>query len=192
VRLALVCCLAWGKSAGLKTGHYKGSEKNTPGFPEGPGTSKNARARRLHGRTHYGARKLQNFAGETGWKLVPRGDGAAGNVAVACDLRDGGACVAGDGTRANSEALRALRFLRVTSTDLTDGKTWTPQHAHSLKQAKAVHARVCARVPRFFRKGIAVHGALGRWKKHIFAVAALKDLILRGHAGIVLRLPASC
>jgi len=73
-----------------------------------------------------------------GWSGGPRGRGVR--------LRDGGACVAGDGARANSEALRALRFESYV-TDLTDGKTWTAQHAHSLKQAKLFTQGLCANIP---------------------------------------------
>ena len=71
----------------------------------------------------------------TGWQLVPRGDGTAGSVAVACDC--------GMEERASRVMERARIPKRYEHcdfesyvTDLTDGKTWTPQHAHSLKQAK--------------------------------------------------------
>src|SRR5205814_5338987 len=71
----------------------------------------------------------------TGWKLVPRQDGAAGSVAVACDC--------GMEERASRVMERARIPKRYQHcdfesyvTDLTDGKTWTAQHAHSLKQAK--------------------------------------------------------
>ena len=70
----------------------------------------------------------------TGWKLVPRGDGA-GNVAVACDC--------GMEKRASLVTERARIPKRYEHcdfesyvTDLADGKTWTAQHSQSLKQAK--------------------------------------------------------
>ena len=71
----------------------------------------------------------------TGWKLVPRQDGAAGSVAVACDC--------GMEERASRVMERARIPKRYQHcdfesyvTDLTDGKTWTAQHAHSLKHGR--------------------------------------------------------
>src|SRR5258708_1233485 len=70
VRLTLVCCErpkiqppvwrpAATKKAGLKPGHYTDE--------------------------HIMALENCTLCRGTGWKLVPRGDGAAGKVAVACD-----------------------------------------------------------------------------------------------------------
>jgi DNA replication protein DnaC len=70
----------------------------------------------------------------TGWKLVPRTDGARGSVAVACDCG------------MEERAIRVMERARIPKryehcdfesyvTDLTDGKTWSAQHSQSLKQA---------------------------------------------------------
>ena len=82
----------------------------------------------------------------TGWKLVPRGDGAPGKVAVACDC--------GMEKRASLVMERARIPKRYEHcdfesyvTDLTDGKTWMPQHAHSLKQAKLFTKGLCVNTP---------------------------------------------
>jgi DNA replication protein DnaC len=71
----------------------------------------------------------------TGWKLVPRNDGAPGNVAVVCEC--------GMEERADIVMARARIPKRYEhcdfesyATDLADGKTWTVQHEESLKQAK--------------------------------------------------------
>src|SRR5260370_2443728 len=77
----------------------------------------------------------------TGWKLVPRGDGAAGKMAVACD------CGMED------RAWRVMERARIPKryehcdfesyvTDLTDAKTWSAQHAHSLEHAKVLKQRL--------------------------------------------------
>jgi DNA replication protein DnaC len=70
----------------------------------------------------------------TGWKLVPRPDGA-GSVAVACDCG-----MQERATRVMDRARIPKRYehcdFESYVTDLTDGKTWMAQHAHSLKQAK--------------------------------------------------------
>ena len=71
----------------------------------------------------------------TGWKLVPRKDGAAGQMAVACEC--------GMEERAEKVIERARVPKRYEhcdfesyATDLADGKTWTTQHEQHLKQAK--------------------------------------------------------
>jgi DNA replication protein DnaC len=118
----------------------------------------------------------------TGWKLVLRGDGAAGSLAVACDCR------------MEERASRVMERARIPKryehcdfesyvTDLTDGKTWTPQHAHSLKQAKLFTQGFVREYPGSSEKGLLFMGPSGVGKTHL-AVAALKDLILRGHAGL--------
>src|SRR6201987_5670540 len=100
----------------------------------------------------------------TGWKLVPRSDGVRGNVAVACDCG------------MEERAARVMERARVPKryehcdfesyvTDLVDGKTWTTQHAQSLKTAKLLM------------------GPSGVGKTHL-AVASLKELIRAGHAGL--------
>ena len=118
----------------------------------------------------------------TGWKLVPRQDGAAGSVAVACDC--------GMEERASRVMERARIPKRYQHcdfesyvTDLTDGKTWTAQHAHSLKQAKLFTQGFVREYPGSFEKGLLFMGPSGVGKTHL-AVAALKELIHRGHAGL--------
>src|SRR5260370_39277645 len=82
-----------GQRIGLKTDHYRNSEKE----------------RRLEVVATYGAGKLHALQGNGmeaggagGWGGRPRGG--------AVRLRDGRSRVAGDGAGANSEAGRALRF----------------------------------------------------------------------------------
>src|SRR5215469_4671432 len=118
----------------------------------------------------------------TGWKMVPRPDGAAGSVAVACDC----------GMR--ERAGRVMERARIPKryehcdfesyvTDLTDGKTWTSSHAQSLKQAKLLTQAFVREYPSAGEKGLLFMGPSGVGKTHL-AVAALKELIHRGHAGL--------
>jgi DNA replication protein DnaC len=118
----------------------------------------------------------------TGWKLVARADGARGNVAVACD------CGMED------RAARVIERARVPKryehcdfesyvTDLVDGKTWTEQHTASLKTAKLWTEMFVKDYPGANEKGLLLMGPSGVGKTHL-AVAALKDLIRRGHAGL--------
>ena len=118
----------------------------------------------------------------TGWKLVPRGDGAAGSVAVACDC--------GMEERAGRVMERARVPKRYEHcdfesfvTDLTDGKTWTTQHAQSLKQAKLLTQGFVRDYPGSTEKGLLLMGPSGVGKTHL-GVAALKELIRRGHNGL--------
>lgn len=118
----------------------------------------------------------------TGWKLVPRPDGAAGSVAVACDCG------------MQERAARVMERARIPKryehcdfesyvTDLTDGKTWTAQHAQSLKQAKLLTQGFVRDYPGAAEKGLLLMGPSGVGKTHL-AVAALKELIRRGHGGL--------
>ena len=115
----------------------------------------------------------------TGWKLVPRPDGA-GKFAVACD------CGMED------RATRVLQRARIPKryehcdfesyvTDLSDGKTWTPQHTASLKFAKSWTESFTRDFPGGSDKGLLFMGPSGVGKTHL-AVAAMKELINRGHA----------
>ena len=118
----------------------------------------------------------------TGWKLVPRPDGAGGSVAVACD------CGMQDrATRVIERARIPKRYehcdFESYVTDLTDGKTWTAQHAQSLKQAKLLTQGFVRDYPGSSEKGLLFIGPSGVGKTHL-AVAALKELIQRGHAGL--------
>src|SRR3979490_1773592 len=118
----------------------------------------------------------------TGWKLVPRGDGA-GNVAVPCDC--------GMEKRASLVTERARIPKRYEHcdfesyvTDLTDGNAWMPQHAHSLKQAKLFTQGFVREYPGSSEKGLLFMGPSGVGKTHL-ADAPLKELINRGPAGLV-------
>jgi DNA replication protein DnaC len=68
------------------------------------------------------------------------------------------------------------------STDLTDGKTWTAQHEQSLKRAKLEAQGFVQNYPTT-EKGLLLIGPSGVGKTHL-AVAALKELIKRGHEGL--------
>jgi DNA replication protein DnaC len=118
----------------------------------------------------------------TGWKLVPRADGARGSVAVACD------CAAED------RAARVMERARIPKryehcdfesyvTDLADGTTWTTQHSQSLKNAKMLTQAFVREYPGSAEKGLLLMGPSGGGKTHL-AVAALKELIRRGHVGL--------
>jgi DNA replication protein DnaC len=116
----------------------------------------------------------------TGWKLVARKDGM-GSMAVACEC--------GMEERAEKVMERARIPKRYEhcdfesfSTDLTDGKTWTAQHEQSLKQAKMLAQGFVRDYPAT-EKGLLLMGPSGVGKTHL-AVAALKELIRRGHAGL--------
>jgi DNA replication protein DnaC len=117
----------------------------------------------------------------TGWKLVARKDGAAGSVAVACEC--------GMEERAGKVMERAQIPKRYEHcdfesyvTDLADGKTWTAQHEKSLKNAKMVVQGFLRDYPAA-EKGLLLIGSSGAGKTHL-AVAALKELIRRGHGGL--------
>jgi DNA replication protein DnaC len=117
----------------------------------------------------------------TGWKLVPRKDGAAGQMAVACEC--------GMEERAEKVMERARVPKRYEhcdfesyATDLADGKTWTTQHEQQLKQAKLLTQGFVRDYPAT-EKGLLLMGPSGAGKTHL-AVAALKELIRRGHNGM--------
>jgi len=116
----------------------------------------------------------------TGFKLIARKDGT-GNVAVACEC--------GTDERAGKVMERARIPKRYEhcdfesfSTDLADGKTWTANHEQSLKNAK-LQAMAFVRDYPATEKGLLLMGRSGVGKTHL-AVAALKELIRRGHAGL--------
>src|ERR1700686_3853172 len=117
----------------------------------------------------------------TGWKMVPRKDGAAGQMAVACEC--------GMEERAEKVMERARVPNRYEhcdfesyATDLADGKTWTTQHEQQLKQAKLLTQGFVRDYPAT-EKGLLLMGPSGAGKTHL-AVAALKELIRRGHNGM--------
>ena len=113
--------------------------------------------------------------------MLPRPDGS-GNMAVPCDC--------GMEERAGRVMERARIPKRYEHcdfesyvTDLADGKTWTGQHAQSLKQAKFLTQRFVADYPGATEKGLLLMGPSGVGKTHL-AVAALKELLRRGHQGL--------
>jgi len=117
----------------------------------------------------------------TGWKMVPRPDGA-GLMAAACD------CGMEDrATRVMERAHIPKRYehcdFESYVPDLTDGKTWTAQHVESLKQAKLSVQAFVRDFPVATEKGVLLMGPSGVGKTHL-AVAALKDLLRRGHQGL--------
>jgi len=118
----------------------------------------------------------------TGWRLVPRPDDAGGSVAVACDCG------------MEERAARVVERARIPKryehcdfesyvTDLSDGKTWTAQHAQSLKQARLLAQSFVRDYPGAAEKGLLFMGPSGVGKTHL-AVAALRQLIKRGHGGL--------
>jgi len=117
----------------------------------------------------------------TGWKLVARTDGASGNVAVACEC---GAVERADKIMERARIPKRYEHcdFESFSTDLTDGKTWTTQHEESLKRAKMLAQGFVRDYPAT-EKGLLLMGPSGIGKTHL-AVASLKELIRRGHAGL--------
>src|SRR5690348_3609238 len=114
----------------------------------------------------------------TGWKLVPRLDSPAGRVAVACDC----------GMQVRSERIieRAHIPKRYEHCDFESYSTdvgATPQQTDSLKRAKLLSQGFVRDYPGAAEKGLLLMGPSGVGKTHL-AVAALKDLIRRGHAGL--------
>lgn len=118
----------------------------------------------------------------TGWKMVARADGAPGRVAVACDCG------------MEERAVRVMERARIPKryehcdfesyvTDLVDGKTWTAGHSQSMKQAKMLAQGFVRDYPGSAEKGLLLMGPSGVGKTHL-AVASLKELIRRGHAGL--------
>jgi len=112
---------------------------------------------------------------------MARTDGTAGSVAVACEC--------GGEERAEKIMDRARIPKRYEhcdfesfSTELADGKTWTAQHEQSLKNAKLTVQGFLKSFPTT-EKGLILIGPSGVGKTHL-AVAALKELIRRGHGGL--------
>jgi DNA replication protein DnaC len=117
------------------------------------------------------------FCQGTGWKLVARPDGP-GRFALACD------CSTGE--RASLLMDRARIPKRYEHCDFESYSTdvgQTPQHAKSLKEAKLQATGFAQNYPGASEKGLLLMGPSGVGKTHL-AVAALKELLRRGHQGI--------
>ena len=111
----------------------------------------------------------------TGWKMVPRQDGAGGRVAVACDC--------GMEERASRVMERARIPKRYEHcdfesyvTDLADGKFYSSQHAESLKRAKLFAQSFVRDYPGSDQAGLLFMGNSGVGKTHL-AIAAMKQAI---------------
>src|ERR1700751_5301154 len=112
----------------------------------------------------------------TGWKLVTRND-APGKFAVACDC--------GVGERAARSMDRARIPKRYEHCDFESYSTevgQTPAQCQSLKHAKLLTQSFVRDYPGASEKGLLLMGASGVGKTHV-AVAALKELLRRGHQG---------
>jgi DNA replication protein DnaC len=116
----------------------------------------------------------------TGWKLVPRRDGIRGSVAVACDC--------GMEERATRVMERACIPRKYKECDFEsfvtelDTGAWTSDHARSLRQAKVLVQGFVRDYPALDDRGLLLMGGSGVGKTHL-AIAALRDLIKRGHNG---------
>lgn len=111
---------------------------------------------------------------------MPRAD-ARGSVAVACD------CGMEDRTKLVMERARIPKRydqcdFQSYVTDLADGTTWTAQHCQSLKIAKSTAQTFVKEYPGGSLSGLLLIGNSGVGKTHL-AVAALRELLRRGHTG---------
>ncbi len=109
-------------------------------------------------------------------------DGTPGKVASACDcgMQERAAHVM---ERAKIPKRYEHCDFESYSTDLTDGKTWLAQHEESMKKAKMLTQGFVRDYPGAAERGLLLMGPSGVGKTHL-AVAALKELIRRGHGGL--------
>jgi len=121
------------------------------------------------------------FCQGTGWKLVGRKDGP-GKFAVACD------CSVGERAALSMDRARIPKRYEHCDfesyvTDLADGNSpYSAPQARELKQAKLIVQKFVENYPGGDQSGILLIGPSGVGKTHL-AVAALRELIKRGHAG---------
>ena len=114
----------------------------------------------------------------TGWKLVPRPDGTGAKVAIPCDC--------GMQERAVRVMERARIPRRYEHCDFQSYSTdvgSTQQQRLSLQHAKLSAQGFVRDYPASSEKGVLFMGHSGVGKTHL-AVAALKELIQRGHVGL--------
>jgi DNA replication protein DnaC len=117
------------------------------------------------------------FCQGTGWKLVARSDGP-GKFAVACD------CSSGErASRSMDRARIPKRYEHCDFESYSTDVSQTPQHSQSLKQVKLIAQGFVRDYPGSSEKGLLLMGPSGVGKTHL-AVAALKELLRRGHQGV--------
>ncbi len=108
-------------------------------------------------------------------------DGVPGKVATACDCG-----MERRAARVMERAKIPKRYehcdFESYSTDLTDGKKYLAQHEQSMKLIKMEAVNFVKNYPGA-EKGLLLMGPSGVGKTHL-AVAALKELIRRGHGGL--------
>ncbi|HYA98047.1 MAG TPA: ATP-binding protein [Methylomirabilota bacterium] len=113
---------------------------------------------------------------------MPRKEGLTGKVAVACG------CGAEERAVLHSQRARIpKRYAHCDFesfvTDLADGRIWTAQHVQSLAQAKLQTEGFVRNYPGAGESGLLLMGPSGIGKTHL-AVAALRELLQRGHQGL--------
>jgi DNA replication protein DnaC len=117
----------------------------------------------------------------TGWKLVARRDSTPGSVAVACDCG------------MEQRAARVMERARIPKryehcdfesyvTDLAGGNSYTVQQTASLKNTKFTVQAFAREYPAGDQAGLLLMGNSGVGKTHL-AIAALRELLRRGHSG---------